>query len=576
MAEDTAPLLRTVTEDTLGSTKSDGDPLGALAPSATASSASSASSGGSAALSAGEQSRTSHESATPLPLRVLWILSFISFAEQTALNSIGPYVTEMMASFEDVRPEHVALYVGLLATCYSAAQFLSGFFWGTLSDFMGRKPVMLFGTVCMAVTFLFFGTSRTATEAIVWQFFMGLLNGNACVVPTVLGEITDKSNQSDTFSYLPVVYGLGAIVGPLLGGIFSASPYTARIAPYFLPNFLAALLLLVDFVLVLFFLEETLAPPEELGSLTQRARSMGHAFREAVAEYKAQDAPKNGAKPPDAPSPAATPKPADTSDTASVRSTASARSSRSGRSIRSILRPSEIVTSQTMCVLGVYAIFTLVLVANNSLLPVFLATPFPSGRGLSPYTIGLVFSIIGFGSIFVQFFFFRWMEHAFGNRTGIRIALVCMAFTLLLTPMTSLLGPSSDTPAFWGIMAVSLLMKIFGVVMGLTFSMLLVTNTAPSKDALGAINGLAQTLAALARATGPTLAGGMFSFWASTGIRGGEILAWAAFSVVAVIGVLLSLGFSGARGASLEESDESDSQAGSRRPSATGSDAASV
>ena len=39
------------------------------------------------------------------------------------------------------------------------------------------------------------------------------------VVSTVLGEITDKSNQTSVFSWLPIIYGIGGITGPILGGL---------------------------------------------------------------------------------------------------------------------------------------------------------------------------------------------------------------------------------------------------------------------------------------------------------------------------------------------------------------------
>ncbi|KAG8415862.1 hypothetical protein J3459_014022 [Metarhizium acridum] len=64
---------------------------------------------------------------------------------------------------------------------------------------------------------------------------------NAACVPTVLGEVTDRSNQSKAFTYLPVIYSLGSITGPALGGILvnkMGSEY-----PYLGPNILGAAML---------------------------------------------------------------------------------------------------------------------------------------------------------------------------------------------------------------------------------------------------------------------------------------------------------------------------------------------
>ncbi|KAJ4356330.1 uncharacterized protein N0V89_004362 [Didymosphaeria variabile] len=178
---------------------------------------------GSQASPSGNQSHGSdsddshHES--PLPTRQLAVLAVIALAEQTALNSISPYLPEMAKSFPEVKDGQAGLYVGLIASSFALAQFATNFFWGWLSDRIGRKPVVITGTFLTLLCFVAFGFCRTLWQAILVQVCMGLVNGNAGVVSTCLGEITDRSNQSRAFTYLPVVYGLGAITGPIVGGV---------------------------------------------------------------------------------------------------------------------------------------------------------------------------------------------------------------------------------------------------------------------------------------------------------------------------------------------------------------------
>lgn len=97
---------------------------------------------------------------TPMPTKQLIILAIISLAEQTALNSISPYLPEMAASFPEVDAHRVGLFVGVIASSFAAAQFASksiscsgsrsvtdtvdkaNVFWGTISDRVGvRTPV---------------------------------------------------------------------------------------------------------------------------------------------------------------------------------------------------------------------------------------------------------------------------------------------------------------------------------------------------------------------------------------------------------------------------------------------------
>lgn len=64
---------------------------------------------------------------TPMPMKQLVILAVISLAEQTALNSISPYLPEMAGTFPGVDKGSVGLSVGVIASSFALAQFGSKF-----------------------------------------------------------------------------------------------------------------------------------------------------------------------------------------------------------------------------------------------------------------------------------------------------------------------------------------------------------------------------------------------------------------------------------------------------------------
>jgi hypothetical protein len=79
------------------------------------------------------------------PKRQLIILAIISLAEQTALNSISPYLPQMAGTFPEVEEGRVGLYVGIIASSFAAAQFATNVFWGRLSDRIGVGHAPIFG-----------------------------------------------------------------------------------------------------------------------------------------------------------------------------------------------------------------------------------------------------------------------------------------------------------------------------------------------------------------------------------------------------------------------------------------------
>lgn len=78
-----------------------------------------------------------------------------------------------------------------------------------------------------------------------------------------------------------------------------------------------------------------------------------------------------------------------------------------------------------------------------------------------------------------------------------------------------------------------------------------ITNSAPSHETLGTLNGLAQTLSAAGRSFGPFASGGLFTL-ATRMQSKGEFLAWGLFGGVALVGWLWSLTI---QGGSLESDD---------------------
>lgn len=81
---------------------------------------------------AGSTSMSSPAEESSLPWGQLTVLAIISLAEQTALNSISPYLPEMASSFPEVDVKNVGLYVGLIASSFALTQFITGYMWGWL------------------------------------------------------------------------------------------------------------------------------------------------------------------------------------------------------------------------------------------------------------------------------------------------------------------------------------------------------------------------------------------------------------------------------------------------------------
>jgi MFS family permease len=432
----------------------------------------------------GPQDDTHNE--TPLPKGQLAILAVIALAEQTALNSISPYLPAMASTFPEVKNGQVGLYVGLIASSFALAQFATNFFWGWLSDRIGRKPVVLMGTLLTAVCFVIFGFSRTLWQAIFAQTLMGLVNGNQGVISTCLGEITDRSNQSRAFTYLPVVYGIGGITGPLVGGllVFETIPWSGKPNPYpyLAPNLLSAGVLLIDFVLTIIFLQESLEEAKDLPPLNKRVTNLftwlwqftGNARKPSyVRRHEHHSNPADGARNDGAEE--------DTTDDESDGESTHLL----GTGHHEGLTSATVFNRDTILLLITFLIFQLSNISYNSLYPIFAQAVPPTGRGLSPEEIGLSLGFAGLVTIIFQVGVFGKLREKVGNKTTYRVGLFGFVIAFLLMPWVGYKdgkdGSGHSTQAgkiwLWIELGAVLIVKTVAAVGGLTSALLLVRSS---------------------------------------------------------------------------------------------------
>lgn len=423
---------------------------------------------------------------SPLPKKQMAVLALISLCEQTAFNSISPYLPEMVSSFPEVEPGLVGVYVGSVATAFAIAQFITNYLWGWLSDRVGRKPVILLGTVLTAASFLAFGFCRTLVQAIIVQAVMGAVNGNQVLVSTCLGEITDRSNQSKAFTYLPVLYGIGGITGPLLGGllIFDTIPWDSSRPnpyPYLAPNALSAILLIIDLVVSIFFLEESLEDADSLPKIRQRVRS----FFSWLWQFTSMAKRARWVQPPH-------PVPyrplrrhsTESQDHDSELDSASEASGPGGHHHENLT--SELWNRDTILLLSTYLIFALCNVSFNALFPIFSQAAPPTGRGLTPEEIGLAQGFSGFVTIIFQICIFGRLRDKMGNRWSYRAGLFGFVVSFILMPFIGYKGKntSDHISGKTALMAVelcfALLVKTVATVGGLTSALLLVSLPPPT------------------------------------------------------------------------------------------------
>ena len=232
---------------------------------------------------AGEDQRAAGKGA----LMVLFLVTMIDMIGFGIIIPFLTYLVQDLAADEGV--VRVGLWVGLLMTAYSSAQFLSSPIWGSLSDRIGRRPILMVGLVGNTVFFTAFGLSTTLMFALSMRFFAGVFNGNIAVARAYIGDVSTPKQLATRMGLIGAAFGLGFTIGPFIGGEFSspAERYEVFVGtvfetyPYLLPCLIASVLSAGSLVLAYFKLPESLKVDPSTRSANERpaAQRLGGLLR---------------------------------------------------------------------------------------------------------------------------------------------------------------------------------------------------------------------------------------------------------------------------------------------------------
>jgi DHA1 family multidrug resistance protein-like MFS transporter len=113
-----------------------------------------------------------------------------------------------------------AVHVGLMITVWAGAQFITSPLWGSLSDRIGRRPVLLIGLVGYAIAFGAMAFVTNIWSALLFRFLGGVLS--AATVPTAQAFVADTSTgeeRGNRMAAMAVSMNMGFIGGPMIGGL---------------------------------------------------------------------------------------------------------------------------------------------------------------------------------------------------------------------------------------------------------------------------------------------------------------------------------------------------------------------
>jgi DHA1 family tetracycline resistance protein-like MFS transporter len=191
----------------------------------------------------------------PVPQKRQAALGFI-FAtlliDIMGLAIIIPVIPKLIEHLIHGDVSEAANYAKWLTAAYAIMQFIFAPLVGNLSDKFGRRPVLLCSLLGFGIDYLFSAFAPTIAWLFVGRIVAGITGASFTTASAYIADISTPEKRAANFGMVGVAFGLGFIIGPVIGGILG------RYDVHY-PFIAAAVLALVNATYGYFILPESLS-----------------------------------------------------------------------------------------------------------------------------------------------------------------------------------------------------------------------------------------------------------------------------------------------------------------------------
>ncbi len=191
----------------------------------------------------GPQSTAGRKAAMPFIMLTVLI-------DMMSIGLIIPVLPLLVGSFTGSTADQ-AYWFGVTTFAFSIANFAASPILGALSDRFGRRPVLLLGFCALALSFFVTALATALWMLVVVRLFSGAMQSNASIANAYVADITPPADRARRFGMLGAMFGLGFILGPVMGGLLGS-------IDLHLPFFAAGALAMVNLLYGWFVLPESL------------------------------------------------------------------------------------------------------------------------------------------------------------------------------------------------------------------------------------------------------------------------------------------------------------------------------
>lgn len=181
---------------------------------------------------------------------------------------IIPVLPNLLAEMNNISINEASTYGGYLLFAFAIAQFLFSPVMGNLSDQYGRRPIILVSLFGFAIDYLVLAFAPTYLWLLIGRIIAGMAGASYTTASAYIADISTDEDRSRNYGLLGAAFGVGFILGPLLGGVLGSIGLRV-------PFYVAAGLTFINFLYGYFILPESLSKENRRPFDWKRANPLG-------------------------------------------------------------------------------------------------------------------------------------------------------------------------------------------------------------------------------------------------------------------------------------------------------------
>jgi DHA1 family tetracycline resistance protein-like MFS transporter len=183
----------------------------------------------------------------------LAVVFFTALMDSIGFGIILPVMPTLLMEVSAEGLSSSAVYGGWLMFSFAIMQFVSMPVLGNLSDAYGRKPVLLGSLLVLSINYLIMGLAQSLVLLFIGRLISGMGSATFSTCNAYIADTTSVEERAQFFGMMGAAFGLGFVIGPVLGGFLGE--YGSRV-----PFFATAGLIFFNLLVGLIFLPESHTP----------------------------------------------------------------------------------------------------------------------------------------------------------------------------------------------------------------------------------------------------------------------------------------------------------------------------